>query len=235
MLIIGHRGAKGLAHENTHKSFEAGFNADADILEFDVRLTKDNHLVVVHDSHLIRTHRNLVAVSGLTLAEIREYTANIPIPTLREVLDIYFGKILLNIEIKSRGAGLEVIKLLKRRYINKATDWDNVLISSFKGTELLRIRKASKRANLAMIHQQNPFLFIAYHRRIKLTAVGFHRLYLNRFAIAIAKRLQLFTYAYTVNRTAAIELLQKQGIDGIVTNYPDKFREYIKSHAAETN
>src|SRR5699024_8562922 len=104
------------------------------------------------------------------------------------------------------------------------SDWDNVLISSFKGSELVKIRKVAPKANLAPLHEENPYMFIAYHRRITLTAVRFHRLYINRFALEIARRLQLFTYVYTVDRTAAIPLMQEQGIDGIVTNYPDKFR-----------
>jgi glycerophosphoryl diester phosphodiesterase len=231
MLIIGHRGAKGLAPENTHASLEAAFDANADILEFDVRMTKDNRLVVLHDSRLRRTHHRNVAISGLTYQELIEITKDQVLPTLDEVLDLYFGKILLNIEIKSRGTGMEIIRLLKSRYIKKAADWDNILISSFKGGELVRIRKISPKANLALLHYDNPFMFIAYHRRITLTAVGFHRLYINRFALEIAKRLGLFCYVYTVDRTAAIGLLQEQGIDGIVTNYPDKFRAYVDAHA----
>ncbi len=233
MLIIGHRGAKGLAAENTLASLEAGFANGADILEFDVRTTKDNILVVIHDARLTRTHKRNVAISGLTLDELRTASIDNPVPTLKEVLDEYYGKILLNIEIKSRGAGIAVIALLQSGYIKKSSDWDNILISSFKGGELVKIRKIAPKANLALLHEENPFIFIAYHRRITLTAVGFHRLYLNRFALEIARRLQLFIYVYTVDRTAAITLLQEQGVDGVVTNYPDKFRDYIVSHAEE--
>jgi glycerophosphoryl diester phosphodiesterase len=149
------------------------------------------------------------------------------------VLDKYYKRILLNIEIKSRGAGIAVIALLKSGYIKKSSDWDNVLISSYKGSELVSIRKLAPKANLALCHFSNPFIFIAYHRRISLTAVGFHRLYLNKFALEIAHRMQLFCFVYTVDRTPAIPLLQEQGIDGIVTNYPDKFRAYIESHSEE--
>jgi glycerophosphoryl diester phosphodiesterase len=205
----------------------------ADILEFDVRMTKDHVLVVIHDAWLIRTHRHTGSVSNLTFDELLSASKDNPIPTLKEVLDIYYKKILLNIEIKSRGTGAAVVELLKSRYIKKSSDWDNILISSFKGSTLTKVRKESPHANLALLHSENPFIFIAYHRRLSLTAVGFHRLYLNRFALEIAQRLQLFTYVYTVDRTAAIPLLQQQNIDGIVTNYPDKFRAYIVAHAED--
>ena len=223
MLIIGHRGAAGIAPENTIDSIQAAVDAGADIIEFDVRLTQDNELILIHDARLLRTHDLKEAVANLTYADLAELTASAPIPRLREVLDRYFGTVLLNIELKSRGSGEHVIELLKKHYIKKVADWDNVLISSTKGSELLRIRKLAPHANLAMLHAQNPFVFVAYHRFVGLTAVGFHRLYLNPLALEIAKRTGLFIYAYTVDRVGALRLLEDQGIEGIVTNYPDKF------------
>lgn len=230
MLIIGHRGAKGLAPENTLESLRAGYDAGADILEFDVRHTKDNVLVVIHDARLTRTHNKRVSVHGMTYQQLQEYTGDLPVPTLQEVLDEYFGLVLLNIEVKTRGTGILVARMLKNKYVKRAADWDNVFISAYSGYELSKIRKYSKRINLAMLHIDNPFLFIAYHRKIKFTAVGFHRLYVNRLALEIAKKLRLFTYAYTVNRTAAMDLLENQHIDGVVTDYPDRFRSYIARH-----
>ena len=126
MLIIGHRGAKGLLPENTLESFGIAFDVEADVLEFDVRVTKDHKLVVIHDAHLTRTHNHPVAVSGMTLAELRSLSADHLIPTLEEVLDIYFGNVMLNIEVKSRGAGEAVLRLIKKNYIKKASDWDKL-------------------------------------------------------------------------------------------------------------
>lgn len=220
MLIIGHRGAAGLARENSLEAFKAGIEAGADILEFDVRLTRDKVPVVVHDFHMIRTHKHTSIVSRLTFQELQFRTQNKPITPLATVLDNFFGKILLNIEIKGRGTGTEVINLLKNRYIKSPKDWDNILISSFRGSELVVIRKLSKRANIALLHTQNPFLFIAYNRRLNLTAVGFHRLYINTFALEIAKKTGLFVYAYTVNRPQTARILAERGIDGIVTDNP---------------
>ncbi len=231
MLIIGHRGAKGVAPENTMESLQAGYDAQADMLEFDVRTTKDNVLIVIHDARLLRTHRRPVAINTLTLEQLRELTVHDPVPTLTEVLDEFYGRILLNIEVKSRGAGEAVVKLLKKHYVTKASDWDNVLVSCFRSSELLRMRKLSSRVNLALLHDDNPFIFIAYQRRLRLTAVGFHRLYLNRFALEIAKRSGLFIYVYTVNRIGAIQVLEQQGVDGVVTNYPESFRHYLQARS----
>lgn len=227
MLIIGHRGAAGLAPENTLEALRAGIDAGADILEFDIRLTKDGIPVLSHDFHTARTHKKPTIISRHTLSELRDKTADNPIVTLDEVLQEFYGKILLNIELKSRGSGKVVVDLLEASYIASKSDWDNVLFSSFKGSELWSVRNASKFANLALLHDQNPFLFIAYQRKLRLTAVGFHRLYLNELALQIAKKSGIFCYVYTVNRPHAAMLLQQRGVDGIVTNFPHSIMDKI--------
>lgn len=227
MLIIGHRGAAGLAPENSLAALRAGIAAGADILEFDIRLTKDNIPVLSHDFHTMRTHHRASIISRMTLAELTDKTSDNPIVPLKTVLDEFYGKILLNIELKGKGSGLVVTNLLKDHFIKKDSDWDNVLFSSFKAAELTAIRKSYSNVNLSLLHDQNPFLFIAYQRRLKLSAVGFHRLYLNSFALEIAKRSGLFVYVYTVNRPHAALLLHRRGIGGVVTNYPDKILDEI--------
>ena len=232
MLVIGHRGAAGLAPENSMEAMAAGLKAGADCLEFDVRLTKDKIPVLTHDFHTLRTHRDTSIISHHTLAELQERTKKQPIVPLTQVLDKFFGVILLNIELKGRGTGKVVAELIKKKYIKKpASCWDNVLFSSFRGSELSTVRDVSKRANLALLHSENPFIFIAYHRRLQLTAVGFHRLYLNRFALEIAKRAGLFIYTYTVNRPHTALVLAQQGIDGIVTDRPDTILEQVEKYA----
>lgn len=221
MLIIGHRGAAGLAPENTLEAFRAGVESDADILEFDIRLTADKIPVVIHDPDTLRTHKQHLTISRSTLAEIRTKIRGAHIPTLEEVLDEFFGSILLNIELKGRDCGEVAAQLIKTKYIKKPSDWDFIIFSSFKARELSPVRKVSKRANLALLHLTNPFIFIAYQRKLRFTAVGFHRLHINWLSLEIAKQLRLFTYVYTVDRPHGALLLQRQGIDGVVTNRPD--------------
>lgn len=227
MLVIGHRGAAGLAPENSLEALRAGVDAGADILEFDIRLTKDGIPVLSHDFHTMRTHHKASIISRMTLAELTNKTSGNPIVPLKKVLDEFYGKILLNIELKGKGSGEIVINLLKTYFIHKESDWENVLFSSFKAAELTAIRKIHSTVNLALLHNQNPFIFIAYQRRLKLSAVGFHRLYLNSFALEIAKRSGLFIYVYTVNRPHAALLLHHRGVGGVVTNYPDRILSEI--------
>jgi glycerophosphoryl diester phosphodiesterase len=186
----------------------------------------------VHDFHTLRTHHDTSIVSRSTLQELQKRTEKQPIIPLSKVLDEFFGVILLNIELKGRGSGEVVAELIQKKYIKTQRDWDKVLFSSFKGGELSAVRRVSQKANLALLHSENPFMFIAYHRKLHLSAVGFHRLYINPFALEIAKRASLFTYAYTVNRPQSALLLAQQGIDGIVTNFPNTILSKIERQQA---
>ena len=213
MLVIGHRGAAGIAPENTLKALKAGHDAGADILEFDVRLTSDAIPVLSHDARL-----HGVRVSRTTLADLRTHGT---VTTLQEVLDTFWGKVLLNIELKPL-ADVTIIYDLIKKYTNSNEDWNNVVVSSFHVRQLHALRKRSPQIHLALLHSINPFSFVTYGRQLQLSAVGWHRLHVNTLAIEIAKRAELFTYVYTVNRPQAAARLEQRGIDGIVTDYPNR-------------
>ncbi|MFI5212461.1 MAG: glycerophosphodiester phosphodiesterase [Candidatus Saccharimonadales bacterium] len=232
MLVIGHRGAAGVAPENTLEALRAGVESGADMLEFDIHLTSDNVPVLTHDNNLLRTHHKRAFINRITFEQVQQLTADSPNPiiSLETVLDEFFGEILLNIEVKQRKMAPFVIELLERKYIKHTSDWDLFVFSSFLANELLAIRKLSKLANLWLLHKRNPFIFIAFARRIHLDGVGFHRLYINDFALAIAKKTHLFTYAYTVNRTKAVRQLGDRGIDAVVTDYPEKILKNIAKY-----
>jgi len=232
MLIIGHRGARGEKPENTIAALRAGLESGADMLEFDVRMTKDRVPVLAHDFHMIRTHKRVDYISRHTLAELQKRSAGTeyPIVTLDAALKEMFGKILLNIEVKRYRAVEPVLEVLGA-YLKTKSDWELVLFSSFNPLILRKIRRKARRASLALLHHINPLDFMAWHIPLRLSAVGFHRLHISRFSLAVAKKLGLFTYAYTVNRPEAAKVLAERGIDGVVTDYPTKFvaeRERLK-------
>lgn len=228
MLIIGHRGSAGTNPENTIQGVRAAIKAGADMVHIDVRLTRDNVPVLLHDARLIRTHTQKAGIANLTYAELLARTKQHPVPTLTDILDRFFGKILIVVELKSRGSADEVYAVIEKHYIKKQHDWENILIASTHSSELLRLRKLEPAANLCLMQTNNPFSFVAYQRFVQFTAIGFHRLHLNPLALQIAKRAGLFTFAYTVNRPSAIPLLAEDGIDGVMTNYPAKCIAYLE-------
>ena len=222
MLVMGHRGAAGLKPENTIAALRAGMKAGADIIEFDVRLTKDKVPVLNHDFHLVRTHRSMSLISMLTLEELQKRTAGSdhPVVTLDAALKECAGKVFLNIEFKQSRSFKAALPILQK-YITKKSDWKNYIFSSFSPAELSRIRQLIPEAQLGLLHHYNPFLFVRHMRKLELAAVGFHRLNINDFALNVAKRLGMFTYAYTVNRPEAAIRLAQRGVDAIITDRPD--------------
>jgi glycerophosphoryl diester phosphodiesterase len=232
MLVIGHRGAAGVAPENSLEALRAGVDAGADMLEFDIRMTSDHIPVLIHDGNLLRTHKKRVFVANATFDRLRELTADSPSPivSLEAILDEFYGEVLLNIELKQHDMAADIIALLKRKYIKRKSDWDLFVFSAFSAKDLAAIRKESTEANLWLLHKRNPFIFIAYARRLNLDGVGFHRLYINDFALMIAKKTGLFTYAYTVNRPDGAMQLGNRGIDGVVSDYPASILKGLAAH-----
>ncbi len=88
--IVGHRGAKGLAVENTLPGFKLAKKLGVDIIELDVQITKDKQFVVCHDDRLWRVNGSLERISDLTYQELRQQklSENNTIPLLSEVLTI---------------------------------------------------------------------------------------------------------------------------------------------------
>ena len=219
MLIIGHRGAAGLAPENTLEALKAGFDAGADILEFDVRVTADNVPILVHDAWIkgknARKH---------TLAQLRQ-VANVT--TLESVLPAYFGKVLLNIELKQTTETDTILKAIEP-FIEHPSDWDDIIFSSFRIQSLRNIRSHNEHVNIALLHHVNPFLFMKHQKELQFSAVGFHRLHANPLAIAVAQKLGIFTYVYTIDRIESAKRFSRRGIDGIVTNYPDRIADAMQ-------
>lgn len=230
MLVIGHRGSKGTSTENTIDSLNEAIRADADMIEFDVRLTRDGVPVLSHNLRLFGTRkRELALLRRYTLAELRERTADsdYPLTTLDEAMQECFGKIFLNIEIKEVSAATPTLNVIER-YAKQKKDWDSILVSSFKPLALLAVRRRAPHAALGMLHYRNPLAFIGWYRILNLSAVGFHRLYVSTIAIEAAKKIGLFSYAYTVNRREAAQKLVDRGIDGVVTDYPAKMLQYFQ-------
>lgn len=196
------------------------------MLEFDIRVTSDGVPVLMHDSSLLRTNgvRNLVRTS--TLQELQLVTADSdkPLATLDDVMNEFFGRIQLNIELKQHGGADALIAVLKK-YCHTTEDWKQFVVSSFFARELGRIRRACPKARLWMLHGRNPFLFVLYARRLRLDAVGFNKMFLNDFAIEIARKTGLLSYVFTVDRISAADELSSRGVGAIVTNRPDLFAQ----------
>ena len=103
MLIIGHRGARGLAPENTLASLKKALEYEVDVIEFDVRVTKDNVPILHHDAELVDVNGNKLPVANYSYRELKEHKPDLPM--LEEAFKTIDGARPLYIEIKP---GVEV-------------------------------------------------------------------------------------------------------------------------------
>jgi glycerophosphoryl diester phosphodiesterase len=116
MKIIGHRGARAVAPENTLKALRIG-GVCADYVEVDARLTRDGVAVVLHDATLERTTNGSGPLNSLTLDEVRTLDAGggERIPTLAEVCDFARGRCGLVVEIKEPGSEDTICGILREQ------------------------------------------------------------------------------------------------------------------------
>ena len=109
---VAHRGASGNYPENTLIAFQMALEIGVDEIELDLYLTKDDHLIVMHDATVDRTTDSTGTISDLTLDEIKSFDAGIAfdeqfqgerVPTWEESLDLVQGKVRLNVHLKEGG------------------------------------------------------------------------------------------------------------------------------------
>ena len=132
--IIAHRGASAYEHENSLKAFEKAISLQADAIEFDVRKTKDNVLVVHHDRKLIHHDR---PISKMLYREVEKFneTAQFNVPRLDEVLQFCQNRISLDVELKETGYEDKVVELALTYF-----DKENLLFTSFYKKSLKAIK-----------------------------------------------------------------------------------------------
>ena len=150
MIVVGHRGWPLVYPENTLVGFKAALELGVDALELDVHVTKDDHVVVIHDEQLDRTTDGKGAVREATLAELKGLDAGRPfdgkfagerIPTLEEVMDLVAGAVPLAVEVKSPG---ETAGRLNDRLIPLVERYDgHVIVHSFDADYLRTFRRVS--------------------------------------------------------------------------------------------
>lgn len=224
MLIIARHTSTDASPSHTVNGLLATVTNGADILSISARLTADNVLVLARHNHLQNNPKE-PAIRTLTLKELRRRTAGTtqPIVTLEAAIKKMFGVVFLEIVIEERGAAQPLLDLLTP-FLTRKRDYHSVLVSSSNLLALRKLRKKNARLHLGMIHRLYPLTFLTWQPLLRLSTVGFHRLHVNSFVVEAAHQLELFTYAYTVNRKQALHKLEQLGIDAVVTDTPERFQ-----------
>jgi len=250
---ISHRGASGEAPENTLTAFEIAVETHhTDVLEMDVHATKDGEIVVIHDKTVDRTTNGCGAIKNFTLRELKKLDAGyrfclndindfpfrghgISIPTLNEVFD-RFPNMKFNIDIKQFSPSIEERVVSVIREHNREQD---ILLGSSDYRVAQKLLKIAP--NIASFFSRRDVLIFYIYYKTRLL-----RMYTPRHAaiqtVDRTKYFELITpdfvnavhnkglklHVWTINDENEMGKLLNIGIDGIMTDYPDRLNNVLK-------
>ena len=219
-LVIGHRGAAGEVFENSLSGFRYALSLGIDAIEFDIRAHK-GELWVMHDHDLGRLTGQAGLFDALKDPTSVKLLNNEPMPRLREVLDLLWGKIPLNIEIKSFNTGSLLLDLLNQYpAIEQDSEFPSVLISSFDHQQILDLRRKSCPWALAPITTGIPINVDQLMDELQPYSWNMDDEYLDADFIKPIQERGIPIFVYTVNSVERARFLKKAGIRGIFTDCP---------------
>ena len=236
-IRIAHRGASGLAPENTLAAFRKALEIGVDGVELDVHGTADGEVVVMHDSTLDRTTNLVSTIKTLTLNEIKQGDAGSwfsnefsgeRVPTLVEALELIKKRAITVLEIKDKTIVPAVVSAIHR---TQATD--DVIVISFHPSVLLEVRSINPRIPTGFLiggEAEEPagqYAIDCVHRTSEIGASTLnvsHNLVTAEFAYQVRRR-GVNLWAWTVDDIHRMRELVALGVQGITSNYPDRFSQ----------
>lgn len=249
---IAHRGASAYAPEHTLEAYQLGQQLKGDYIEIDLQMTKDGHLVAMHDETLNRTTNGTGFVKDHTLDEIKQLNAgsffnkkhpnlakkefeDTKVPILEEIIETFGHNANYYIETKSPDEypGMEgkLLEIINHYQIN-----DKVIIQSFSEESLRKIHSLNDNIPLVQL--------LSYKKAVQLTdseiekyktyciGLGMNYKYIDAAYVKKIKNYGLEVHPFTVNNEKDMKKLLSWGIDGMFTNYPDRLHSVLdlKSH-----
>jgi glycerophosphoryl diester phosphodiesterase len=226
--IVGHRGAAGERLENSLDGFKHAIELGIDAIELDIR-EHSHRLWVFHDQELKRLTGKPGLFEDQTDPSAIKLRNGELLPDLQQVLDLYWGRMPVNIEIKSV-TNLQLMLDLLARYPAPESPLDAVsglpwiLISSFNHTALLELRKLGCRWPLAPISGGVPLQFNLELEQLAPYSWHFHDEYVDLDQVRYLSQLGVASMVFTVNHIDRAEFLKQQGVAGIFTDIPTQMR-----------
>jgi glycerophosphoryl diester phosphodiesterase len=224
MTIFGHRGARGLVHENTLPSFIEG-RKYTHAVELDVYCVEDR-LLVIHDNTVDRTTNGKGWVMEMSFEALRKLDAGngAQIPTLQEVLDAVGNETLVNVELKGEGTAEAVAKVINAYIRHNGWDYEDFLVSSFNHIELTKFKKLCPNVNIGVLFCGVPVNLAQYAKDMGAYSLNLDRDFVTKELVDSAHELGLKVFVYTVNDQDEANRLKAKGVNGIFTDYPDRIK-----------
>ena len=230
-LLLGHRGAKARAPENTRASLRQAIADGADGFEFDVRATGDGVCVLLHDATLDRTTNGDGALADVTYDAVGRLDAGSsfapefagePVPTLAEVLDEHLGAVRIALEMKET-LPARALEDLSARLESAANAW--LVVASFQQEPIARAKRHLPIAPRARILRRGEALPDEAERSaLELWGVFSPDASVDERWADACRDAGLACFVYTVNEPERAATLARWGIDGIISDDPAAVR-----------
>lgn len=251
VLVIAHQGGEGLRPSNTLASFSHAVDLGVDVLEMDIHTTADNILVVMHDDTVDRTTDGSGRIQELTLEQLKTLDAGdywtddqgatypfrgqgIQVPTLEEIFTA-FPDMPMNIEIKQESPSMVVpfCQLLEAYQMK-----EQVLVASFHESTMKEFRSECPGVATSMVEPEIRLLFVlntlflgrlfqAPSEAIQVPEYfGDLHVITDRFVKATQSH-NVDLHVWTVNETEDLQRMLDFGVDGIITDRPDRLLELL--------
>lgn len=256
ILNIAHRGGRGLAPEGTMAAFDNAAQLNVDMFEFDTHMTSDGHLVVIHDPTVERTTDGTGRINDMTLEEVQALDAGynfvdqngkydfrdkeVSIPTVEEVFEKY-PQMRHLIEIKDTNDPQFYEPIIQElwRLVQKHNMEDNVMVGSFDHRIIERFEEvtwgripigAGEEEVRSFVKRHVPYLnglapTAVDSLQLPTEGEGFD-LTTNNIIQSAGKR-NMSIYYWTINDERTMRELIAKGVDGIITDYPDRLRKVL--------
>lgn len=234
VLVTGHRGASGLAPENTIPAMLKAIEAGADFSELDVQESSDGVLVLLHDSSLKRTAGLDANIWEMDYASLKTVDvgswfdpkfAGTTIPTLEEVMDAVRGKMKLNIELKINSHEDQlperVVDLIARKnFISEC------IVTSFDFTAIDRVKELNSSIKAGYLFSQIPEDVDVFTANVDLFSVKYK--IVDKEFVDKAHAHNKDVHVYTVNDPEEMKRLIDFGVESIITDRPDILARVLK-------
>ncbi|KEK23430.1 glycerophosphodiester phosphodiesterase [Bacillus gaemokensis] len=255
VLTIAHRGASAYAPEHTIPAYKLGQQLKGDYIEIDLQMTKDGHLIAMHDETLNRTTNGSGRIKDHTLEEIKSLDASsffnkkhpnlaksefkdVKVPTLEEIIEMFGRDARYYIETKSPkdypGMEEKLLEVLSRYQLSDPTlVKEKIIIQSFSKESLKKIYSLNSNIPLVQLltYKKAKRVTNAELEDYKSYCIGLGMNYAAVDATFVQKvhNQGLEVHPFTVDKTEDMKKLIEWGVNGMFTNYPDRLQRVIST------
>lgn len=231
-LVIAHRGDSSRALENSYAAVRLALSLPVDMIEIDIRKSRDNGLYLMHDRDTGRTADRNMDIEQSRSAEIARVKLNNgeAVPTLTDILRLVSGKAGLNLEIKSDDAGALCAGLIHQTgYQGRA------LISSFKEKEVFEARRVNPGLLTSQIFNSFSPEKVNEYKAKGFRVISLRGKTVNQELVEVCHKKKIKVFVWTLDREEEIKKFIALGVDGIYSNRPALLKRLVEAYLKQSS